>query len=129
MAEIGQQKYRCTIAKAGLVITPTDDTWRTTERVTAIHITDGNATSIYPMKLLALTAAIPLANHIHTPITDIVTDAKGVCMMANKLAMDQQATPTYTSIFGPLAAMVKNYQGAIRWTKAHAELRDPNTEN
>ena len=132
MAEIGQQKYPRTIATAGLVIAPTNDTWRTTQRVTAVHITDGNAigaTSVYPMELLALTAAIQLAIHIHTPITDIVTDAKGVCMMANKLAMDQQATPTYTSIFGPLAAMVKNYQGAIRWTKAHAERRDPNPEN
>ena len=104
MAEMGQQKYPHSLATAGLVITPTDDTWTTTQRMTAVHCTDGNAigvTSVYPMDLLALTAAIQLANHIHIPITDIVTNAKGVCVMANKLAMDQQAAPTYTSIFGP----------------------------
>ena len=96
-----------------------------------MQITDGNAigaTSVYPMEVLVLTAAIQLANHILTPITDIVTDAKGVCVMANKLAMDHQATLTYTSILGPLAAMVKHYQGAIRWTKAHAENWDPNSK-
>ena len=105
--------------------------------MTTVHITGGNeigAESVYPMELLAILATLQLSEHVKdehetSKIKEIVTDALGACKIANKLQLDPHMQATYTPLFYPLTHMMRTFEGTLRWTTAHAELRNSLTEN
>ena len=90
-----------------------------------IHINDGSsigAQSIYPMKLLAIMAALQLASHIQTPTTEeIVTDLLGCCQIANSRKRRPQFTNNYIALMNPLHHYVNVFKGTLRWTPAHPD--------
>ena len=132
LVDYGSARLPRVQATAGFVITPTDGSWEGErgQRLTTVYITDGNAIgaqSVYPMELLAMLASLQLARHLKntqgSPVLEIVTDALGACNLANKLQGDPQSTPSYTPLIQPLTSLMQDFEGTLRWTKAHAEKR------
>ena len=131
-SEFGAQLLQRTYATAAIVIGPIDNTWRTSNKLTTVHITGGNkigATSAFPMELLAIIASLQLATFTQSPVTEIVTDSLASCHRVRRMQNDIHATPKYTSLTQPLAVFASRFPGTVRWTKAHPERRNSMSMN
>ena len=112
------------------------NTWRTSIKLTTVHITGGNtitATSAFPMELLAIIASLQLATFTQTPVTEIVTeivtDSLASCHRVRRIQKDIHATPKYTSLTQPLSVFASCFPGIVRWTNAHPERRNSMSMN
>ena len=121
-------------AGASMLIVSRSEEWRDKQDspLLCIHVKDGSsigAQSVYPVKLIAIVAALQLAANVQTPTTEeIVTDSMGNCQIANRRKQQPQLTNNYIALISPLQHLT-DYKGKIRWTPAHPEKRNSMSAN
>ena len=84
-----------------------------------IHIRGGgsiDAQSVYPMELMAVVAALRLADYVQIITKEIVTDSLGCCQIDDRRTRKKhpQLTNNFIALMNQQQHYIKSFEGSIR---------------